>query len=111
MVGDEDLAVFCAVSRCLWGAQSLLGARRHSPLGDRPASSNHDRQVAVDTAPGRFVIADAATVVLAVAAVFFALATVGHGGGCRFGWSVARWPLAALMVLRAVPSAVGDVDI
>ena len=63
------------------------------------------------TAPGWFVIADAATVVLAVAGVFFALATVRPRRWLPV-WLVgcSLWPLAALMVLRAVPSAVGDVD-
>jgi Protein of unknown function (DUF3995) len=62
------------------------------------------------TAPGWFVIADAATVVLAVAGVFFALATVRPRRWLPV-WLVgcSLWPLAALMVLRAVPSAVGDV--
>ena len=62
------------------------------------------------TAPGWFVIADAATVVLAAAGVFFALATVRPRRWLPV-WLVrcSLWPLAALMVLRAVPSAVGDV--
>jgi hypothetical protein len=61
------------------------------------------------TAPGWFVIADAATVVLAVAGVLFALATVRV-------WLpvwVVRWsllPLAALMALRAVSASLGDVQ-
>ena len=47
------------------------------------------------TAPGWFVIADAATVVLAVAGVFFALATVRPRRWLPVWWSVARcgrWP-------------------
>jgi len=62
------------------------------------------------TAPGWFVIADAATVVLAAAGVFFALATVRPRRWLPV-WLVgcSLWPLAALMVLRAVPSAVADV--
>ena len=64
------------------------------------------------TAPEWFVIADAATVVLAVAGVFFALATVRPRRWLAV-WLVgcSLWPLAALMVLRAVPPAVGDVDL
>ena len=63
------------------------------------------------TAPGWFVIANAASVALAVAGVFFALATVRPRRWLPV-WLVgcSLWPLAALMVLRAVPSgAVGDV--
>jgi hypothetical protein len=62
------------------------------------------------TAPGWFVIADAATVVLAVAGVFFALATVRPRRWLPV-WLVrcSLWPLAALMVLRAVLAIPGDV--
>ncbi len=62
------------------------------------------------TAPGWFVIADAATVVLAAAGVFSALATVRPRRWLPV-WLVrcSLWPLAALMVLRAVPAAIGDV--
>jgi Protein of unknown function (DUF3995) len=62
------------------------------------------------TAPGWFVIADAATVVLAAAGVLFALATVRPRRWLPV-WLVrcSLWPLAALMVLRAVLAAVGDV--
>ena len=62
------------------------------------------------TAPGWFVIADAATVVLAAAGVFFALATVRPRRWLPV-WLVrcSLWPLAALMVLRGVLAAVGDV--
>jgi Protein of unknown function (DUF3995) len=63
------------------------------------------------TAPGWFVIADAATVVLAVAGVFFALATVRVRRWLPV-WLV-RWsllPLAALMVLRAGSASLGDVQ-
>ena len=64
------------------------------------------------TAPGWFVIADAATVVLAAAGVFFALATVRPRRWLPV-WLVrcSLWPLAALMVLRAVLAAVGDVHL
>ena len=62
------------------------------------------------TAPGWFVIADAASVVLAVAGVCFALATVRPRRWLPV-WLVgcSLWPLAALMVLRAVLLAAGDV--
>jgi Protein of unknown function (DUF3995) len=62
------------------------------------------------TAPGWFVIADAATVALAAAGVFFALATVRPRRWLPV-WLVgcALWPLAALMVLRAVLAIPGDV--
>ena len=57
------------------------------------------------------MIADAATVALAASGVLFALATVQPRRWLPV-WLVGctLWPLAALMVLRAVPSAVGDVD-
>lgn len=63
------------------------------------------------TAPGWFVIADAATVVLAVAGMFFALATVRVRRWLPV-WLI-RWsllPLAALMALRAVSASLGDVQ-
>ena len=62
------------------------------------------------TAPGWFVIADAATVVLAAAGGLFALATVRPRRWLPV-WLVrcSLWPLAALMVLRAVLSIPGDV--
>jgi Protein of unknown function (DUF3995) len=62
------------------------------------------------TAPGWFVIADAVTVVLAVAGVLIALATVRPRRWLPvwlIRWSL--WPLAALMVLRAVLAIPGDV--
>jgi Protein of unknown function (DUF3995) len=63
------------------------------------------------TAPGWFVIADAATVVLAAAGVSFALATVRPRRWLPV-WLVRclLWPLAALMVLRAVLSIPGDLS-
>jgi hypothetical protein len=62
------------------------------------------------TAPRWFEIADAVTVVLAVAGVIFALATVRRRRWLP-AWlvSYSLWPLAALMVFRAVLSIVGDV--
>jgi Protein of unknown function (DUF3995) len=63
------------------------------------------------TAPGWFVIADAVTVMLAAAGVFFALATVRPHRWLPV-WLVrcVLWPLATLMVLRAVLSVPGDVS-
>lgn len=62
------------------------------------------------TAPGWFVIADAATVVLAVVGVVFALATVRPRRWLPV-WLVccSLWPLAALMVLRAMLATLSDV--
>jgi hypothetical protein len=62
------------------------------------------------TAPDWFVIADAATVVLAVAGVSFALATVRSRWWLPV-WLVrcSLWPLAVLMVLRALSAVAGDV--
>jgi hypothetical protein len=61
------------------------------------------------TAPGWFVIADAATVVLAAVGVLFALAMVRPRRWLPV-WLVRclLWPLAALMVLRAVLAIPGD---
>src|SRR5918994_4885966 len=63
------------------------------------------------TAPRWFEIADATTVVLAVAGVIFALATVRPRRWLPV-WLVrySLWPLAVLMVLRAVSATVGDVQ-
>ena len=61
------------------------------------------------TAPRWFEIADAATVALAVAGVSFALATVRPRRwlpAWLVRWSL--WPLAVLMLLRAVLAAAGD---
>jgi hypothetical protein len=62
------------------------------------------------TAPRWFEIADAVSVVLAVAGVLFALATVRRRRWLPM-WLVrwTLWPLAAFMVLRAVLSIPGDV--
>lgn len=57
------------------------------------------------------MIADAATAVLAVARVFCALATVRHRRWLPdrlVRWTL--WPLATLMVLRALTAAIGDVQ-
>jgi hypothetical protein len=61
------------------------------------------------TAPTWFVIADAASVVLAVAGVGFALATLRPRRWLPVWlvrWSL--WPLATLMVLRGVLGMIGD---
>jgi hypothetical protein len=62
------------------------------------------------TAPGWFVIADAVTVVLAVAGVVLAMATVRPRRWLPV-WLVrcSLWPLAVFMVLRAVSASLGDV--
>ena len=63
------------------------------------------------TAPTWFVVADAISVVLAVAGVLFTLATVRPRRWLPV-WLVrwALWPLATFMVLRAMLSIVGDVQ-
>ena len=61
------------------------------------------------TAPRWFEIADAVSVVLAVAGVILALATVRRRRWLPAGLvKLSLWPLAVLMVLRAVLSIVGD---
>jgi Protein of unknown function (DUF3995) len=76
-----------------------------------PLSESMIEKARSHTAPGWFVIADAATVVLALAGVLFALATVRPRRWLPV-WLVgcSLWPLAALMVLRAVPAILGDVQ-
>lgn len=62
------------------------------------------------TAPGWFVITDRVTVVLAVVGVAFALATLRpHRWLPRWLVRACLWPLAALMVLRAVSATLGDI--
>jgi Protein of unknown function (DUF3995) len=75
-----------------------------------PLSQSMIEKARSHTAPGWFVIADAATVVLAVAGVSFALATVRRRRWLPV-WLVrcSLWPLAALMVLRALSATLGDV--
>jgi hypothetical protein len=76
-----------------------------------PLSPEVIDQVRSHTAPTWFLVADAASVVLAVAGVFFALATVRPRRWLPVGlvrWTL--WPLATFMVvLRAMLSIVGDV--
>jgi hypothetical protein len=75
-----------------------------------PLSPDMIEKARSHTAPRWFVIADAVTVMLAVVGVLFALATV-----CRRRWLPVGfvrwtlWPLAALMVFRAVSATFGDV--
>jgi hypothetical protein len=63
------------------------------------------------TAPTWFLVADAVSVVLAVAGVLFALATVRPRSRLPI-WLVrwTLWPLATLMVLRATLGIIGDVQ-
>jgi Protein of unknown function (DUF3995) len=76
-----------------------------------PLSEDMIEKARSHTAPRWFEIADAATVVLAVAGVAFALATVRPRRWLPVWlerWSL--WPLATLMVLRAVLATAGDVQ-
>lgn len=75
-----------------------------------PLSQSMIEKARSHTAPGWFEIADSATMVLAVAGVLFALASVRPRRWLPV-WLVrySLWPLAALMVLRAVLSIPGDV--
>jgi hypothetical protein len=75
-----------------------------------PLSQSMIEKAQSHTAPGWFVIADAATVVLAAAGVFLALATVRPRRWLPV-WLIrcSLWPLAAMMVLRAVLAISGDV--
>jgi hypothetical protein len=76
-----------------------------------PLSPDMIEKARSHTAPRWFEIADAVSVVLAVAGVIFALATVRPRRWLP-AWLVrySLWPLAVFMVvLRAVNSAVGDV--
>ena len=77
-----------------------------------PLSQELIDKVRSHTAPTWFVVADAVSVVLAVAGVLFALATVRPRRWLPV-WLVrwALWPLATFMVvLRAMLSIVGDVQ-
>ena len=77
-----------------------------------PLSQEMIDKVRSHTAPTWFVVADAVSVVLAVAGVLFALATVRPRRWLPV-WLVrwALWPLATFMVvLRAMLSILGDVQ-
>ena len=76
-----------------------------------PLSQDMIDKVQSHTAPTWFVVADAVTVVLAVAGVLFALATVRPRRwlpAWLVRWSL--WPLATFMVLRAMLGIIGDVQ-
>jgi hypothetical protein len=76
-----------------------------------PLSEDMIEKARSHKAPRWFEIADAASVVLAVAGVFFALATVRARRWLPVSlvrWSL--WPLAVLMVLRAMLAIIGDVQ-
>ena len=76
-----------------------------------PLSPEMIDKVRSHTAPTWFVVADAVSVVLAVAGVWFALATVRPRRWLPVWlvrWSL--WPLATFMVLRAMLGIIGDVQ-
>jgi uncharacterized protein DUF3995 len=76
-----------------------------------PLSQEIIDKVRSHTAPTWFVVADAVSVVLAVAGVLFALATVRPRRWLPVWlvrWSL--WPLATFMVLRAMLAIIGDVQ-
>jgi len=75
-----------------------------------PLSQEMIDKVRSHTAPTWFVVADAISVVLAVAGVVFALATVRQRRWLPV-WLVRwlLWPLATFMVLRAALGILGDV--
>jgi hypothetical protein len=76
-----------------------------------PLSQEMIDKVRSHTAPTWFVIADAVSVVLAVAGFWFALATVRPRRWLPVGlvrWTL--WPLATFMVLRAMLGIIGDVQ-
>jgi Protein of unknown function (DUF3995) len=76
-----------------------------------PLSQELIDKVRSHTAPTWFVVADAVSVVLAVAGVLFALATVRPRRWLPewlVRWSL--WPLATFMVLRATLGIIGDVQ-
>jgi hypothetical protein len=76
-----------------------------------PLSQEMIDKVQSHTAPTWFVVADAVSVVLAVAGVLFALATVRPRRWLPVWlvrWSL--WPLATFMVLRAMLGIIGDVQ-
>lgn len=75
-----------------------------------PLSQDMIEKAQSHSAPAWFVIADVLSLVLAVVGVLFALATVRPRRWLPV-WFVrcVLWPLAALMLLRAVPAIPGDV--
>ncbi len=76
-----------------------------------PLSQEMIDKVRSNTAPTWFLVADAFSVVLAVAGVLFALATARPRRwlpGWLVRWSL--WPLATLMALRAMLGIIGDIQ-
>jgi len=76
-----------------------------------PLSQEMIDKVQSHSAPTWFVVADAASVVLAVAGVLFALATVRPRRWLPVWlvrWSL--WPLATFMVLRSILGIIGDLQ-
>jgi hypothetical protein len=76
-----------------------------------PLSQEMIDKIRSGEAPTWFLIADAVSLVLAVAGVLFALATVRPRRWLPV-WLVrwTLWPLATMMVLRAMLSIIGDVQ-
>ena len=112
MVGDEHLAGLLRGRdhRRLRGAEGLLGFGGSALWSIAPLDPESIEKARSGTAPRWFEIADAVSVVLAVAGVLFALATVRPRRWLPMRlvrWSL--WPLATFMVLRAVLSIPGDV--
>ena len=111
-LGTRTWPAYCAAGiTAAYGALKTYWVLGGTALWDiAPLSQSMIDKARSHTAPGWFVIADAVTVALAAAGVCFALATVRPRRWLPV-WLVGclLWPLAALMVLRAVPSAVGDV--
>ena len=112
-LGTRTWPAYCAAGiTAAYGALKaywVLGGTALWAIAPLPQSMIEKEQS--HTAPGWFVIANAATVVLAAAGVLFALATVRPRRWLPV-WLVrcSLWPLAALMVvLRAVLSIPGDV--
>jgi hypothetical protein len=112
-LGTRTWPAYCAAGiTAAYGVLKAYWVLGGTALWDiAPLSQSMIDKAQSHTAPGWFAIADAATVALAAVGVLFALATVRPRRWLPV-WLVgcALWPLAALMVLRAVPSAVGDVD-
>jgi hypothetical protein len=111
-LGTRTWPAYCAAGiTAAYGALKAYWVLGGTALWEiAPLSQSMIEKARSHTLPGWFVIADAATVLLAAAGVFFALATVRPRRWLPV-WLVCGllWPLVALMVLRAAPSAVGDV--
>ncbi len=111
-MGTRTWPAYCAAGiTAAYGALKAYWVFGGTALWDiAPLSQSMIEKARSHTAPGWFEIADIATMVLAVAGVFFALATVRPRRWLPV-WLVrcSLWPLAALMVLRAVLAIPGDV--